>query len=130
MRTMRHSILIPLAAALMLPGCITYNNHSDGITRLRIGETASVDGPTVTPLAVLEDSRCAQGVQCVWAGRVKVTVRIDLGTGSQSRDMILGEPQAVADGSLTLVEVLPEKKVDQVIYPDEYRFGFKFAGGL
>ncbi|WP_100865627.1 hypothetical protein [Novosphingobium kunmingense] len=127
---MRHAIAIPLAVALVLPGCITYRNSSDGITRLRIGETGVVGGPSVTPLTVLEDSRCARDVQCVWAGRVKVTVRIDLGTGSQSRDLVLGEPQQVADGSLTLVEVLPEKRADQTIYPDEYRFGFKFAGGL
>ncbi|WP_296678194.1 hypothetical protein [Novosphingobium sp.] len=113
-----------------LSGCITYQNRSDGITRLRIGESGSVDGPTVTPLAVLEDSRCPAEVQCLWAGRVKVSVRVELGTGSQTRDMVLGEEQSVADGSLTLVEVLPQKKKDQAIYPDEYRFGFKFAGGL
>ncbi len=127
---MRHTIFVPLAAALILSGCITYKNRSDGVTRLRIGETGNVDGPKVTPLAVLEDSRCPQGVQCVWAGRVRITARIDLGSGSQSRDLTLGEPQQVADGTLTLVEVLPAKRKDQPIYPDEYRFGFRFSGGI
>lgn len=127
---MKPLLLAPLAAALALSGCITYHNRSDGITRLRIDETGTVGGPRVTPLRVLEDSRCPVGTQCVWAGRVKVSVRIDLGSGSQMREMTLGEPQGVADGSLTLVEVLPEKKANQNIYPDEYRFGFTFAGGL
>lgn len=128
---MRHAIILPIAAAaLILSGCITYKNTSDGIIRLRLTETGDVGGPNVTPLVMLEDSRCPTGVQCVWAGRVKVTVRIDLGSNSQRRDMTLGEPQQVADGTLTLVEVLPEKKADQTIYPDEYRFGFRFSGGM
>ena len=126
---MKPLLLSPLAA-LALSGCITYQNRSDGITRLRIDETGSVDGPRVTPLTVLEDSRCPVGTQCVWAGRVKVSVRIDTGPGSELREMTLGESQPVADGKLTLVETLPEKKANQNIYPDEYRFGFKFAGGL
>lgn len=126
---MKPLLLAPLAA-LALSGCITYHNRSDGITRLRIDETGYVDGPRVTPLKVLEDSRCPVGTQCVWAGRVKITARIDLGSGTQNRELTLGEPIAVADGQLTLVEVLPEKKANQNIYPDEYRFGFTFAGGL
>lgn len=126
---MKPLLLAPLAA-LALSGCITYHNRSDGITRLRIDETGYVDGPRVTPLKVLEDSRCPVGTQCVWAGRVKITARIDLGSGSQNRELALGEPIAVADGQLTLVEVLPEKRANQNIYPDEYRFGFTFAGGL
>lgn len=126
---MNRLLLAPLAA-LALSGCITYHNHSDGITRLRIDETGSVDGPKVTPLKVLEDSRCPVGTQCVWAGRVKISVRIDTGPGSELREITLGEPLPVADGSLTLVEVLPEKTANQTTYPDEYRFGFRFAGGL
>ncbi|MFM5885161.1 MAG: hypothetical protein ACKOQ3_07540 [Novosphingobium sp.] len=126
---MKPLLLAPLAA-LALSGCITYHNHSDGITRLRIDESGTVGGPKVTPLKVLEDSRCPVGTQCVWAGRVRVSVRIETGPGSETREMALGEAQPVADGSLTLVEVLPEKKANQTTYPDEYRFGFKFAGGL
>src|SRR3546814_13234016 len=37
-----------------------------------IGETTRVDGVPVTPLAVLEDSRCARDVACVWAGSVRI----------------------------------------------------------
>lgn len=123
--------ILPLfALALALGGCVTYKTHSDGITRVRIDQTANVDGPKVTPLKLIEDSRCPKGAQCVWAGRVRVTVRIDLGQRSELRDLALGEPQQVADGALTLVEVLPEKTAGDHIYPDEYRFGFKFAGGL
>ncbi|HVR91718.1 MAG TPA: hypothetical protein VHG29_11595 [Novosphingobium sp.] len=122
--------LILLALPFVLSGCITYHTQSDGITRAHLGETVVVDGPRVTPLTVLEDSRCPTGVQCVWAGQVRLTVRIDLGSGSQTRDLTSGKPERVADGTLELVEVMPERKAGLPIYPEDYRFGFKFAGGL
>ena len=119
-----------LALPLLLSGCITYHTKSDGITRAHLGETVVVDGPRVTPLKVLEDSRCPTGVQCVWAGQVRLSVRIDLGSGSETREITSGKPERAADGTLDLVEVLPEKKAGLPIYPEDYRFGFKFAGGL
>ncbi|MBS0481023.1 MAG: hypothetical protein JSR96_02530 [Proteobacteria bacterium] len=121
---------LALCASLALSGCITYHNRSDGITRLRIGETGVVDGPTVTPVKVVEDSRCPSGTQCVWAGQVRLTVRIETGRGSEERELTLAKPEQVADGKLTLVEIWPVKKAGDTIYPDEYRFGFTFAGGF
>jgi hypothetical protein len=38
----------------------------------RIGEAVYVDGPIIKPVAVIEDSRCPKGVDCVWAGRVRI----------------------------------------------------------
>ncbi len=126
---MKH-LMIPPLALLALTGCITYQNRSDGISRARMNETVPVDGPRVTPLKLLEDSRCPKGTQCIWAGRVRLTVRVNLGQRTELEDLTLGEPKQVADGTLTLLEVLPERKAGETLYPDEYRFGFKFAGGL
>ncbi|MGH6788039.1 MAG: hypothetical protein ACREBO_14530 [Novosphingobium sp.] len=120
-----------LAAPLLLSGCIYYKTpRSDGISRARLVETVNVDGPRVTPLKVLEDSRCPTGVQCVWAGQVRLSVRIDLGSGSETRELTSGKPAQVADGALTLVEVMPERRDKWPVYPEDYRFGFKFAGGI
>ena len=117
-----------LALPLLLAGCITYNIENDGIARARIDESVRVDGPTVTPLKVVEDSRCPVGMQCAWAGTVRITVRV----GQQADPVILqlGQAAPVADGQLTLVEVYPAKRADTVTYPEEYRFGFRFAGGI
>lgn len=123
-------LALPLATLSTLAGCITYRTQSDGITRAHLGETVAVGGPRVTPLKLLEDSRCPAGVQCVWAGQVRISVRIDLGSGSETRDLTSGKPERVADGTLELVEVTPAKKAGLPIYPEDYRFGFKFAGGL
>ena len=95
-----------------------------------LGETVYVDGPKVTPLEVLEDSRCPAKVMCVWAGRVRISARIHLGSGDETREMTLGKPIQVADGSLELARVVPDRQTPDTVARDDYRFGFRFAGGL
>ncbi len=96
----------------------------------RLGERVTVDGPQVTPMEVLEDSRCPIDVQCVWAGRVRLRVTVHLGSGDTERELISGIPVDVADGKLELVEVRPAPNSGAVILPPEYRFGLRFSGGL
>jgi hypothetical protein len=101
---------------------------SDGIARAGLNQRVYVDGPYVTPIAVVEDSRCPLGVQCVSAGRTRVMVRIDLGSRSEYRELCSDIPLQVADGTLALVEVTPGAAVGT--RPGAYRFGMRFAGGL
>ena len=118
-----------LFLALVLAGCGTMPlPASDGIPRARLDERVYVDGPYVTPLAVVEDSRCPAGVQCVSAGRMRVLVRIDLGARSEVRELCSDEPLQVADGTLSLVEVTPARA--EGMQPRAYRLGMRFAGGL
>ena len=91
----------------------------------RIGETVRVHGIRVTPLQVLEDSRCPQAVTCVWAGRVRLAARI----GGAIRELTLGQPMAVSGGQLQLAAVAPGRiTVGHKIPPRAYRFGFEFTG--
>lgn len=48
---------------------------------LRNGQSVRVEGErlTVTFSRVAEDSRCPEGVQCVWAGNAKVVLRLSKG---------------------------------------------------
>jgi hypothetical protein len=126
---MRTSLLL-FAGAALLTACVNYKVRHDGTARASLGETVYVDGPRVTPLKILEDSRCPAAVKCIWAGRVRIEARIDLGSRSETRELTLAEPVTVADGSLELVEVYPEAKADRSIFPEDYRFGFHFAGGI
>lgn len=96
----------------------------------RIGETVYVDGPKVTPLSLIEDSRCPQGVQCIQAGRVRLRVRVDLGSGPQKIDLTLGQPAQVADGTLTLLDASPTPVAGVKPAPLAYQFGFRFMGGI
>jgi hypothetical protein len=102
------------------------------VTWAKIGQKVSVSGPKVTPLTIVEDSRCPTNLQCVWAGRVRLSVRVDLGSSSQVRELTQGVPTQVADGTLELTDVQPGKPAgDQpTIAPQDYRFGFRFMGGL
>jgi len=121
----RSIILLTLALA----GCAsTPTSATDGIARAGLNQRVYVDGPYVTPLAVVEDSRCPAGVHCVSAGRTKVMVRIDLGSRSEFRELCSDTPLQVADGTLSLVEVTPAAAPG--IEPGAYRFGMRFAGGL
>jgi hypothetical protein len=126
---MKHLILTSLVA-LSLSGCITYRTTSDGITRAHFGETVRVDGLKVTPLKLLEDSRCPRDVQCVWAGQVRIAATISWGSRVEQVEITQGKPVPAADGTLELVEVTPETTSNITLYPDDYRFGFKFSGGL
>lgn len=123
------------AALIALTGCAAVSSPAspeDGLTRARIGRTVAVDGPKVTPLAILEDSRCPAGVRCVWAGRVRISARIDLGRGSETRELVQGVPMPVADGTLELVEVQPLKPAagTRPLATADYRFALRFMGGL
>ena len=123
--------LLILIAPLALAGCITpAASGQTGLVYARMGETVRSGGPTVTPITLIEDSRCPRGVQCVWAGRVRISATISTPTMKLTRELTLGEPFAVADGTLTLAEVQPVKRKDAAIRPRDYRFGFRFDGGL
>ncbi len=123
---MRYSVALalwPLAACATAPAPST-----DGIARAGLNQRVYVDGPYVTPLQIVEDSRCPVGVQCVSAGRTRVAVRIDLGSRSEIAVLCSDTPLQVADGQLSLVEVTPAATAG--IRPGAYRFGMRFAGGI
>jgi hypothetical protein len=115
---------------LALSGCATTaQTKSDGIN-VALGQTATVDGPRIKPVAVLEDSRCPINARCVWAGRVRVKVLWLKPSGNKEIELILGEAKPMADGSITLTAVMPDKVTTKEIKPGDYRFSFSFAGGL
>lgn len=97
-----------------------------------LNQTVNVGGPRITPLTVLEDSRCPMNARCVWAGQVRLQVRIESGTGGVI-ELTSGKPVTVADGTLELVETRPDKMAGAsnhgAVKPSEYRFGFRFMGG-
>ena len=102
----------------------------DGVARAGLRERVYVDGPFVTPLEVLEDSRCPMNARCVWAGRTRISIRIELSSRSETREIATDAPIQVADGQLSLVEVQPDRMAGEEADLGKYRFGFRFAGGL
>jgi hypothetical protein len=126
---MRHTALTVLFS-LALSGCVTPLVNEDGSTEVRLGQRVNLGGPKVTVLKVLEDSRCPMEARCVWAGRVRAEVRIELGGSTTDRELVSNTPLPVADGALELIGVMPPTSTQRKIAPKDYRFALKFSGGL
>ena|SRR5688500_13670275 len=114
----------PLLALLALASCasVPRREYANGPTA-PLNEVATLDGLTVRPLAVVEDSRCPINANCVWAGRVRLRAEV---SGGGIRELTLGEPQTVNGGTLTLVDVRPSKRLPEAIASREYQFTFTF----
>ena len=124
----------PIAlSALALSACAATGAATplpDG-SDVALGQRAYVDGPIVQPVEVLEDSRCPMNARCVWAGRVRVKMVWWRGNGEkQPFEVTLGESTPLADGAIRLESVRPEKRTDVTLKPADYRFGFRFDGGI
>ena len=130
---MTKALILTALASIALAGCTATGANPPSAQPpegpARIGQTVYVDGPRVTPLKVIEDSRCPMNARCVWAGRVVLRVKVQGGAWQRQIDLTLGEPVQVADGGLTLVSVTPDRRTDKAIKPRDYRFAFTFQGG-
>ena len=63
--------------------------------RVALGETVEIGDVSVKFTEVLEDSRCPEGVTCVWAGRVRVLVDIsEEGKATIQKEVIIGQTRA------------------------------------
>ena len=133
MKTVRTALAASLALLSLLPACsvvpggeqIAGNpappGYAVGIDRpVRVGDLV------VTPKALVEDSRCPQGAQCVWAGRVILRTRIDGDGWRDTANLTLGEPYGTHGHTITLVSATPERAADTD--PDESRYRFTFEG--
>lgn len=126
----RQIVTLALVATLTA-GCVTAPRvNADGSTEARLGQKVDLGGPKVTLLKVLEDSRCPMEARCVWAGRVKLSVRIDLDSGTSVQELTSDKTLSVADGQLELLGTMPPTSTQRPIAPGDYHFALKFSGGL
>jgi hypothetical protein len=85
-------------------------------------------GVNITPLKVLQDSRCAVDVQCIQAGTVEVSVALRTqGLGNTTTILTLNKPFATVDETIELVSVTPDKIAGKTIAASEYRFTFSIT---
>src|SRR5436190_1793615 len=94
---------------LALTACATLPASTSGTPTAGLGQTALAGSLRVRPLSVVEDSRCPVNALCVWAGRIVVRSEIMGGSWHETRDLELGKPQRIADGTIALVLVEPSK---------------------
>lgn len=124
-------LLIPMVA-LAIAGCTTTPKgpekpFRDSMVALALGGHSRIFGLDISPIRIVEDSRCPTGVQCIQAGTVRLLVRIEDRSGTREATLTLGEPVALAQGGwLALAAVCPYPSHPQRIPPDSYRFTFAF----
>jgi hypothetical protein len=99
------------------------SKNKNNIT-IKFGQTIELFGVKAKVTDVIEDSRCAQGTQCVWAGTVRIKVLASYGTISKAVILTLGESYVAQGHSITLTSVAPEKIAGVKINPQDYVFNF------
>jgi hypothetical protein len=94
---------------------------------LKINQEAVIEGEGLAVVfeSVLEDSRCPEGVDCIWSGNAKIRIRsseqkhkparIELNTdvGPKSSSYL--------DYEIKLVALKPRPKADKPVQPNEYK---------
>jgi hypothetical protein len=80
---------------------------------------------SIIPRSVIEDSRCAQDVTCIWAGTVRVSATLTSGMGSTLQTFELNKPITTEAEKITLIDVKPYPVSTQKIKNADYIFTFK-----
>jgi hypothetical protein len=119
------------AVAVALAGCAAADARPASATSVataRLGQRATLGRVAVTPLRVVEDSRCPSGVQCIQAGTVRLAARIRERGASREAVLPLGRPFRLAGGWLTLCAVRPYPGKAAPVARAAYRFRLAFGG--
>lgn len=95
---------------------------------LKLGESKNVAGLTLSPIRIVEDSRCPFGVQCIWAGRVAVEIEVNAAGKTETKIMYSDEDRVIEyEGyKIDMVDVKPDKPGASItLKPTDYRIVFK-----
>ncbi len=122
-----------LAASLFLTvaACITPDEAEtdcEGASCVAIGETFETGGATITPLEVLEDSRCPIDAQCVWAGQIRIRALVERDGREREIELTGGEIVPVLSGNLEFTQAWPMASTSTgAIASEAYRFHFSWT---
>lgn len=94
---------------------IQANTHEPERITVKINESASFSETraTITFVEVLEDSRCPEGVDCIWAGNAKISIEISReGKVEQTLELNtnMGEAAKYEGREVNLVLLTPHPK--------------------
>lgn len=119
--------LLAALAACVSPGAA---ESSDTASRhVRLLESARFGAFAATPTKVVEDSRCAVGVQCIQAGTVRIEARLRSDAGERDGVLSLGVPLDLGGAWVSLTRVCPYPVHGSPIRASDYRFTLVLATG-
>jgi hypothetical protein len=94
---------------------------------LKINQEATIEGEglAVAFESVLQDSRCPEGVDCIWAGNAKIKIRLSKQTQApgavELNTGINPKSSSFLDYEIKLVALNPRRKADKPVEPNEYK---------
>jgi hypothetical protein len=91
---------------------------------LKLNQTGNVLGVRITPLEVMEDSRCPIDVVCIWAGQVVVRARLESGLGTALQLFTSNTPITTEAETVELIATQPAPTSGEKIAPGDYVFTF------
>ena len=97
-------------------------------TKVGLNQTIVHHGISITPLEVLEDSRCPVDAECLWAGTVRVRVTLESEGGVQETTFSLESTITFAGNRVKLSGVMPAARAGVKIATSEYLLQFEVAG--
>lgn len=119
---------LALALSLPLAGCATLFGHGEtSVQTLMLGQTGDFGRVNLTPVSVDQDSRCPGGVQCIWAGTVRLKVLVEPAGADYTVFATLGQPLGVDGGTLLLEQVSPQRGSTAQISPSHYSFTIRYT---
>ena len=124
------TIFLALIAAFIF-GSVTTQAQTNQTLKVRVNEQKSLarNNLTIKFVSLVEDSRCAEGTRCVWAGNAKIQVRITDARGrSESFEMNtnMGAKGASFGGyTINLTSVEPHPRANVRINRNAYTATFK-----
>lgn len=124
-----------LAAALIAPltaACViipdTPRGNGDAASQgsaVAIGSPVWAGDAILTPLAIIEDTRCPADVQCFHGGELTVSTRIAATHWTQTAPLTLGDPYEVMGRTYVLATADPLPTAGGDIPAGDYRFVFE-----
>lgn len=104
--------------------CPVAESPSSSSVTARIGQEVSMLDVRITPLKVLEDSRCPIDVTCIQAGTVRLQAKLVSGLGTATQEFKLGQVITTEAEEVTLIAVSPSPKAGVKIAESDYMFTF------
>lgn len=103
---------------------IEISSSSPSTVILGLGQSITTAGITIKPTTLVNDSRCPNTVQCIWAGTVEIELDLSTTVAHGGYTIGLGESREFDNYRIRFTDVTPEAQTSAIDEQD-YRFTFE-----
>lgn len=118
------TLMACLSACAALPPVPTTGASSRPSVTAGFGVRVRTANVTITPLSLVEDSRCPTNVQCIQAGTARILVKLVRRSEASEVTVGLEAPYKLGNDWLHLVAACPYPRHPVTPAPSAYRFTF------